>query len=314
MTGDGSAGRFPADLFAFEDPEPPVSLYAYAPVFRVRDRRGDRVVKRTGLSRSSGAAVGRWCAGLRADGVDVVVPEQAFTPNPRAAADGVWWVVYPFVDGRPYGGLADDIAAAGRLLGAVHAADQSAADELAFCPEPVRRPADWITGHAAQAVQAMREVGGDCTRFERLVEDRNQGPAILPDLAVVGCSADFKASNLVFGLRPVLVDPDNAARMPRLYDLAVAALLFHNDAPYAPHRLWTRAEWIVFLAAYEERVALNCDERRAWSAVLALAWLDQGVWLLANFPEGWADPAEAMYLRDLACSDLSQFTLDARAG
>ena len=112
----------------------------------------------------------------------------------------------------------------------------------------------------------------------------------------------------------MLVDPDNAARMPRLYDLAIAALLFHNDAPDAPHRLWTRAEWRCFLSSYDERATLTDDERRAWPVVLDLAWLDQGVWLLGNFPEGWADPAEAAFLRDLATSDLSQFALADQEG
>ena len=272
------------------------------------------MLKRTGLSRSLGGAIGRWCAAPRTGGVDVVAPAPHLRLNPRPDRDGVEWVVYPFVDGRTYAGTVPDIAAAGALLGAIHSADSCAAAELALVPEAVRRTPEWVLLHAARADAALRGAGIDATGFERYVEQRGRSGRAPTDLPIAGCSADFKASNLVYTAAPVLVDADHAARMPRLYDLATAALLFHNDLGSAPHRLWTRSEWRVFVAAYGTRVELTPSEYDAWPAVLSLAWLDQGVWLLGHFPEGWADPAEAAYLSDLATSDLSQFDLLVEEG
>ena len=244
----------------------------------------------------------------------MVSPAPHLWPNPRPDRDGVEWVVYPFVDGRTYAGTGPDIAAAGALLGQIHSADPSAAAELALVPEAVRRTPDWISLHAERAAASMRDAGVDATDFERHVKERVRVGTVPPNLPIAGCSADFKASNLIYAQRPVLIDPDHAARMPRLYDLATAALSFHNDLACAPHRLWTRVEWRVFLAAYAARAALTAEERDAWTAVLSLAWIDQGVWLLGNFPEGWADHVEAAYLSDLATSDLSQFDLGGEEG
>ncbi len=127
-----------------------------------------------------------------------------------------------------------------------------------------------------------------------------------------GCF-DFKASNLVFSdgsvLGPVLVDTDHAAYLPRLYDLAVAALLFHADCPGAPARLWNEPEWLVFLGGYRRIVRLTVAEEAAWPEVLRLAWLDHGVWLLGSWPAGWRDCAAAAFLRDLSLVELKRFVL-----
>jgi hypothetical protein len=40
----------------------------------------------------------------------------------------------------------------------------------------------------------------------------------------------------------VLVDLDNGEHAPRLLDLALAALLFHNEHPQAPPRLFSLRE------------------------------------------------------------------------
>jgi len=47
----------------------------------------------------------------------------------------------------------------------------------------------------------------------------------------------------------------------------------------------------------------------AWPLILDLAWLDQGVWLLGNWPEGWADVKDRAYLLDLATFDPVVFPL-----
>jgi spectinomycin phosphotransferase len=83
------------NTFSFDQPDTPLSLYEYAPVYRVRDLRGDWVVKRTGLVHSTGSAIGAWLAALHRVSIGVVAPAQCFGPNPRRQEDGIEWVVYP---------------------------------------------------------------------------------------------------------------------------------------------------------------------------------------------------------------------------
>lgn len=295
--------------FPFDHPGEPVSLYDYAPVLRVRDRRGDWVLKRTGLVHSDGVAIGRWLTALRALSVNVVAPAAHFYPNPRRLSDGKDWVVYPFVSGTGYNAANDEIANAGRLLGQMHAAQPLEASALATYAEPVVRDVDWIAPHLASAEAAMTVAGADNRSLRAVTEARLAVAEPIRGLPLAGCSFDFKASNLVFSPKPTLVDPDHAARMPRLYDLAVALLLFHCDLPAAPGRLWTTAEWAAFLRGYGEHVAFTGLELASWRAVLELAWLDQGVWLLGNWPEGWAEAKDRAFLLDLSAFDPANFPL-----
>lgn len=295
--------------FPFDHPEEPVSLYDYAPVLRVRDRRGDWVLKRTGLVHSDGEAIGRWLTALHGLGVDVVAPAAHLHPNPRRLDDGKEWVVYPFVSGTGYHADESEIADAGHLLGRMHAADPPEANALATYRQPVVRDAEWIEPHLISAGDAIEAAGGDRHAFREATLARLATAETIMGLPLAGCSFDFKASNLVFSPKPTLVDPDHAARMPRLYDLAVALLLFHCDLSTAPGRLWTRAEWATFLRSYAEQVAFTDTELAAWPTVLQLAWLDQGVWLLANWPEGWADVKDRAYLLDVAAFDPAVFPL-----
>ena len=231
-----------------------------------------------------------------------------FAPNPRRLDDGHEWVVYPFIAGSAYEGAAQQIEDAGALLGAIHAVDVPELAGLERHDYPVARTNEWIAGHAERAKAQMH--AQTAVRFSALLEERTTQCEALPALPLAGGSFDFKAANLVFTPEPVLVDPDHAALLPRPYDLAIAALLFHCDAPQAPARLWTREEWRCFLASYESRIELAPVERAHWLAVLRLAWIDQGVWLLGNFPEGWADTRETQFLEDLATCDLERFALD----
>ncbi|MBG0811967.1 aminoglycoside phosphotransferase family protein [Methylosinus sp. H3A] len=297
--------------FPFEHPEPPVSLYDYAPVFRVRDRHGDWVVKRTGLVHSGGSAIGQWLTALRSLGVNVVAPALHFSPNPRRLDDGKEWVVYPFVSGTAYHARDSEIRAAGELLGQMHAADLPETRMLATYDAPVVRSAEWVERHLATAEEPLRLHGMNPATIRAVAVSRTARAAPIAGLPLAGCSFDFKASNLVFGPEPVLVDPDHAARMPRVFDLAVALLLFHCDLPTAPGRLWTAAEWRGFLQGYRLHVAFTDLEVSSWEEVLNLARLDQAIWLLGNWPEGWRDPKEGAYLANLATIDLACFSLVA---
>jgi hypothetical protein len=78
--------------FPLDRPAPPISLYDYAPVLRIIDRRGDWVLNRTGLVHSDGTAIGSWLTALQRLGISVVSPAAHLSPNPRRLNDGKEWV------------------------------------------------------------------------------------------------------------------------------------------------------------------------------------------------------------------------------
>ena len=295
--------------FGFGPEHQAMSLYAHAPVFRVAGPGGDWVVKRSGMVHSNAPAIDGWLRHLRDRGVATVAAVPGFAPNPRPMPDRRHWVVYPFVAGRPYDGSDADILAAGALLGHIHVAGAFNDWGLTRYFRPPERDAAWIDRQAEAACAAMRANGVDVTRFRRRLAGCRTGPPAAGGLPMAGGSFDYKASNLVFTPGPVLIDPDHAAFLPRIYDLAIAAILFHDDLPTAPGRPWTGMEWHVFLAGYTRTIRLDAAERAAWPSMLRLAWLDQAVWLLGNAAAGWAEPRERAFLEALAAIDLDAFTL-----
>jgi spectinomycin phosphotransferase len=196
-------------------------------------------------------------------------------------------VVYPWVAGQTYRGRLEEIRAAGDLLGRQHA--------LAVDPSRLR-PYTWPESDQA-------EVEAELTRLTvrvpdpallRSLADRWRSRALpalrAADLPRVGVSGDFKANNLVFtAVGPVLVDPDNGGLEPRLFDLALAVVLFHNKCPSAPGRLFTPVEWSVFRDTYQARILLTAAERALWPAALDHMLWDEGTWALSdNDDAAWA--------------------------
>src|SRR5690349_1237547 len=72
--------------------------------------------------------------------------------------------------------------------------------------------------------------------------------------------------------------------------LAIAALLFHNEAA-GPDRVFTAGEWHVFLDGYGEHVQLSEIEKSSWEDILLCGWMDDET--------GWADPKQSELLRSL---------------
>ncbi|WP_143590950.1 phosphotransferase [Thermoactinospora rubra] len=249
----------------------------------------------------------------------MVTPLRLDSDNPAQVGDRVW-VAYPWVDGRPYNGSTADIVAAGDLLGRIHAAQAPTADMPRF-PWPdhdADSVEEDITGlqrvlgkHAPEIhdeVLARMAPWLESFMTETLPPVRDGG---LPRAVV---SMDFKANNLVYvDDEPVLIDPDNAEYAPRILDLALAALLFHNETATAPPRLFTGAEWAAFSSAYGRHVRLTAAELALWPTVLRYMLLEWGVWTLIDADEwdDWDDPHKRNFLVDLATVDLGRFPLPA---
>ncbi|HIE5440543.1 phosphotransferase [Serratia marcescens] len=108
-------------------------------------------MKRTRPTSGEARALAAYLTALHRQGVDVVAP----TACPQEIA-GSMWVVYPFVAGEKYAGRDEQIIAAGRLLGRIHAlssADNNAwlavYDEYALTEYDISADLDEIASHAA---------------------------------------------------------------------------------------------------------------------------------------------------------------------
>ncbi|MFB9906519.1 phosphotransferase enzyme family protein [Allokutzneria oryzae] len=271
------------------------SCYQWSPVFPA-ERNGAAVV----LKRTS-KGIDEWCRRLAEAGIPVVTPVELDTANP-AAVNGENWTVYPWVDGRRYNASLEDIAAAGELLGRIHAVRST---EL--------RPFSWPTyepGEPAKDLPELREkftehapehVDSVMARLEPLGEnfERTTLPAIRDaELPVVDATMDYKANNLVFAdTGPVLIDPDNGECPPRILDLSLAALMFTMED--VPGRPFTTEEWMVFRDSYRAHVELTETEVAAWpDAVDYMLW-EHGTWAMADSTE-WHVPLQRSFLVGLA--------------
>ena len=300
------------------------SLYAYAPVFRVTAQGGVWVLKRSQKPLSRGRAIAAWTNHLAEQNIPVVTPAPGFGDNPRAfpneEGDEQVWVVYPFIDGSPYKGDLPQIRAAGELLGKIHAAgmDQDLGLKqretvVTIEAEEIEADIEKILGFMRQAFPNQVEEARSLLQMYTQRYFQHVSPRMVNTrLPVTNCSYDYKASNLVYHQTgPILVDPDNGGRIPRAYDLAIAALLFHNEGK-GPGRVFTTNEWNVFLAGYEEYIQLSELEVSSWEDILLCAWVDEALWLLQDDESGWEDAKQSGLLRSLLLVDLATLGLSLR--
>jgi spectinomycin phosphotransferase len=307
--------------FEIEPNTIPESIYAYAPVFQVANSEGFWIIKRTQTPLSRAQAIAAWAHSLTARGISVVKPAVGFGDNPRVFQNDEGqeqvWVVYPFIQGQPYRGNPTQIRDAGDLLGKIHAAGTD--DDFGL-----KRRETVVIIEAEEVEEDIKKVLHFLQQgFPHLVEEarahlqqqtqkyfQNASPRMATTrLPVTNCSYDYKASNLIYHKSgPVLVDPDNGGRIPRAYDLAIAALLFHNEGA-GPGRVFTASEWQIFLEGYGRHVQLNEAEKSCWEDILLCAWVDEALWLLQDDETGWADPKQSQLLRSLLFTNLSTFAL-----
>jgi Ser/Thr protein kinase RdoA (MazF antagonist) len=308
---DFHAAEFAAVFAHFGvSPSQAQSCYPWSPVFPAR-WQGQRVVVKRGSPKRP-EAVAAWCRHLASMGISVVTPVDLPTDNPVTIA-GQAWVVYPWIDGRPYHGTGEDVAAAGDLLGRIHAAPEPdlTLHDLNWHDYPPEEVASDLDGLAERfALHAPGDADRLLARLGPLGSgfDTVTAPALRDTgLPVASVCGDFKASNLVYTVDgPVLVDPDYAVRAPRIHDLALAALLFHTEHSEAPGRRFTGSEWRTFRDAYLARVELTALERRHWPDAIDYILGDEGIWAILDSTE-WHVERQRSFLIDLAGTDRHAF-------
>lgn len=291
----------------------PGPLFSFSAVFLVRHESRDVILKRTRTPIDRAHALLRWTTHLRSQGISVVTPVPGLEPNPVEVGQDVW-VAYPFIDGEVYRGTQAQVRAAGELLGAIHSVEWDDSSFAGFA-WPDEDEASIVTDVSALAgvLRAARVSGADdlITAYaDRLRVAHTEFVSALrsADLEWRCGPWDYKANNLVYVAdgSPTLVDPDSAGHLPRVLDLALAAVLFHNEAPSAPGRLFTAAEWSWFYSGYRSKTDLSTVEKELWPIALEFMHLDEGLWLLLNDPEGWEKQPQRDFLLDLLTSDLDQ--------
>ncbi|WP_072313747.1 phosphotransferase enzyme family protein [Agrococcus sp. Marseille-P2731] len=217
------------------------------------------------------------------------------------------WVAYPRLAGREWDGGIADLAAAGRLLGEMHAASEGLAiDGFA--------PFEWGSDERAsidEDIAAIRESAAahwPSADVERWVDQLDGFAAMLErvrgaDVPQCQVSLDHRAANLLFDEEGALMlDLESAALAPRILDLAVAALLFPLEHAGSGGSALGSEEWAAFQGAYLDACPLSRQERELWPAALTYMKLEWGTWHLTQGVE--AEPEGNLgYLEDLLTLD-----------
>lgn len=286
------------NIFGFDVEEEPKSIYPYSPVYRVKYGDQDVVVKRT---QSRAESVMSYINMLKDKGVNVVTPVKLKVENPQKIED-TNFVVYPFIEGQKYSGKDNEIYEAGKMLGQIHSYSPVSNsynlldyDVYDFNEEEVEESMEAIIQHANKAGIEI-----DVALRTKLLESvANQQILYSANLPHIATPHDFKANNLILIPEPFLIDPDNAAWIPKLFDLALALLLFHNEHEEAPDRVFTIDEWHLFLAGYKEYIDITDEEKRYWEMAKQHVFLDEVMWLMAEYEEDWQKSSQQNLFKSL---------------
>ncbi|AQU79279.1 MULTISPECIES: aminoglycoside phosphotransferase family protein [Planococcus] len=290
-----------AKNFGFELEEEPISIYPFSPVYRLKRPEGDFIVKKTQHPIQKANRLMKYTKTINKQGIEVIIPAKIPVENPRTF-DEETYVVYPFIHGESYIGKDWEIQEAGRLLGRIHALspvnnefELDIYNVFDFTEEEVTESFQHIVQNAAPhgiTINPKLEV--------RLLQAvRQQAELKQADLISVATPHDFKANNLVYTPKPYLIDPDNAGWVPRIFDLALVLLLFHNELVSAPDRPFTKQQWHLFLLGYGEFVILSQVEKANWLKALEHVFLDEVVWLMADVEEDWQNSVQRTLFENL---------------
>ncbi|PKR76848.1 serine kinase [Halalkalibacillus sediminis] len=268
----------------------PESIYSFSPVYKINHNQRELILKTTQHPLDRAENLVDYTNYLHKKGVSVVTPVHIDAPNPQTIGEDTF-VVYPFIQGTTYSGTLSEIYKAGKLLGQIHS--------LAPVENEYRLPVydvyDFNSEEIKGSIANIKEysdqervpINIDLLEKKFLQAVENQEQLKNSKLPYVSTPHDFKANNLIYTPEPYLVDPDNATYIPRIFDLALALLLFHNELNTAPNRMFTIDEWKTFLKGYCESVVLTDLEKECWKAAVEHVFLDEVMWLMAEVEEDW---------------------------
>lgn len=299
----GESPREAIRAFGLEPQDEPEHIYRFSPVYKFQASRRALVCKKTRSTVEGAKHIARWLRYARRLGIRVVAPISLPVENPLELAPGDVRVVYRFIPGQPYTGSAQQLRAAGRLLGRIHRAPNpkvralgSELQRYSFARLSRRRVAPAL----ARLPEVFSRAGLTFKAKPLLCAcDRAAARSALLRHAEIPWTHtvwDFKASNLIFEANdnPVVIDPDQAQHAPRLFDLAAAVIKFHIDETGALARMWSPQEWVTFRDGYLESIDPTTQERALWGQALLLMFVQAMV--VHNFHRAvWREPASRRY-------------------
>lgn len=260
-----------------------VSLYKYAPVFKVRINDNFYVLKKTKEKEKQVNKLVVFQKHLDSLGINVSIPLKRFDEDTHLIGEERW-VIYPFVEGSPYNGSDEHIVMAGELLGKVHAAN----NHLFNHGFTWKTYEDVFFTDILDDIKTIESTYGDKPLLRQLVESSianklNHLKEI--DFPFVDATWDYKASNLIYNEDLTLIDLDNSGYVPRIFDLALALLLFHTDASLAPDRPLSPSEWKLFMEGYKKHCLIEDIEKEHFVDYLKFVFLDEGFYAIVDLDD-----------------------------
>ncbi|MET4559856.1 Ser/Thr protein kinase RdoA (MazF antagonist) [Lysinibacillus parviboronicapiens] len=302
--------------FGLEIDKEPISIYPFSPVYKVQYGKQQVIIKKTKSPLSAARKLMRFTESLNMAQVNIVTPVESDTfTNPLGIEKDVF-VMYPFIEGYTYTAKDEEIYAAGQLLGKIHyLSPQTNNYQL-----PVYDVFDFtkqeVTDHMITIRQHIqhtkRKLNVDLVE-EKLIQAVDQQTQLQEiKLPFVATPHDYKANNLIYTPEPYLIDPDNATWIPRIFDLALSLLLFHNELETAPDTLFNPKQWKLFLSGYTKWITLTDLEKKHWQYALSHVFLDEVMWLMAEYEEDWINDEQYKLFKSIIkiFVDSSAYLLD----
>ncbi|MFC3121424.1 phosphotransferase [Agaribacter flavus] len=289
------------------------SIYKYAPVYKSIIDTEEVIIKRTKEQTDRLANLLTWQQTIKGSGIETILPI-AFKKKFYHSIGTENWVVYPFIKGNKYQANEEQIHGAGELLGRIHATSDSVFehgfswenydgefyDEVAEDIQIISKcyPTEFNSHEGQKLFRAIALEASK--RFSNLARQ---------ELPTSDCTWDFKASNLVYQTnKPVLIDTDNAGKVPRIFDLSLALLLFHTCEDSAPNRVFTPEEWELFLSGYKKHIQMTEIEKESWQSMLLLVYADEVLWAINDLDEDESD-RQKDFIRNLVTFNAHQYTI-----
>ncbi|MFS0750049.1 phosphotransferase [Oceanobacillus sp. 1P07AA] len=283
--------------FGFKVEHEMKSIYPFAPVYKV----DNYIVKKTQSPYELAINLVNYVEYLGKQQVSIVTPVKLNEDNPKRVGEE-YYVCYPFIEGITYSAREAEIYQAGKLLGSIHALstdnndfDLEAYNVFDFYHHEVDEYMERIDRFVT-----LYRVDIDTDKLRSILHESidHQSSLQQANLAWVETPHDYKANNLIYQQHPVLIDPDNAKWIPRIFDISLALLLFHNELDSAPDRIFTPEEWQIFLNGYKKYQQFTLEEINYWKIAVKHVFLDEVMWLMAEVEEDWGRQSQ----RDLFVS------------
>jgi len=283
-----------------------VSMYKYAPVFKVKIDGDFYVLKRSKKDEMRFFKLVAYEKHLTHSGINVVNPKSWLGKESHVVNDERW-VLYPYKEGEPYNGSESHIRQSGDLLGRIHKSSINTFNH-GFTWTNYD---DEFFGDVNEDMIGIEKKYGENQLIKSWVDSASKDRfSNLKEIEFpyVDGSWDYKGSNLIFSDDIAYIDPDNSGYIPRIFDLCLALLLFNTESSLAPDRVFTVKEWDLFMDAYKEHVELSSIEEELFYDFLQFVFVDEAMWAISDLEEDEPE-RQKNFMKNLLLVNYSQYKI-----